>query len=206
MDQINLQPEDKLYVLGDVVDRYPFGIEILQKIMRMPNAYMLKGNHEVMLEYAAKTGRKQLWYMNGGDLTDEAYEALPVEQQKEIVKFIETLPINIDIEVNDKKYKLVHGSPKEWCSKYHNTYKTAEEFAVWERVDPYAATDCDYVTVFGHTPTIYYQAGRIAEIYHGHNVIGVDCGSGFKSTKKHIFRLGCLRLDDMAEFYSEENI
>ena len=31
MKQINLQPEDTLYVLGDVIDRYPDGIKILRQ-------------------------------------------------------------------------------------------------------------------------------------------------------------------------------
>lgn len=30
MKQIDLQPEDTLYVLGDVIDRYPDGIRILR--------------------------------------------------------------------------------------------------------------------------------------------------------------------------------
>lgn len=206
MSQINLQPEDTLYILGDVVDRYPFGIEILQKIMAMPNAIMLKGNHEVMFEYAVKTGRFALWQYNGGDYTYEAYEKLSEEQQKEIISYIENLPINIDIEVEGKKYKLVHGSPIEWYSERSTDYDSAAEFAVWERVNPYDAVDRDYVTIFGHTPTIYYQSDLIASIWHGDNAIGIDCGSGFKNTKKRKFRLACLRLDDMAEFYSDEGI
>ena len=35
MAQINLQPDDTLYVLGDVIDRYPDGIKILRRIMQM---------------------------------------------------------------------------------------------------------------------------------------------------------------------------
>ena len=37
MKQINLQPEDTLYVLGDVIDRNPDGIKLLRQIMAMPN-------------------------------------------------------------------------------------------------------------------------------------------------------------------------
>ena len=33
MEQIDLQPEDTLYILGDVVDRYPDGIRILRLLM-----------------------------------------------------------------------------------------------------------------------------------------------------------------------------
>ena len=44
-----IQPEDTLYVLGDVIDRYPDGIGILQQLMKMPNVQMLLGNHEYMM-------------------------------------------------------------------------------------------------------------------------------------------------------------
>ena len=47
MKQINLQPEDTLYVLGDVIDRNPDGIKLLRQIMAMPNVKMLLGNHEL---------------------------------------------------------------------------------------------------------------------------------------------------------------
>ena len=49
LKQIDLQPEDTLYILGDVIDRYPEGIRILRMIMAMPNAKMLLGNHEYMM-------------------------------------------------------------------------------------------------------------------------------------------------------------
>ena len=44
MDQINLQQDDTLYVLGDVADRFPDGIAILRELMGMPNVKMLLGN------------------------------------------------------------------------------------------------------------------------------------------------------------------
>lgn len=46
MKQINLQPEDTLYILGDVIDRNPDGIRILQQLRAMPNVVMLLGNHK----------------------------------------------------------------------------------------------------------------------------------------------------------------
>lgn len=48
MKQINLQPEDTLYVLGDVIDHYPDGIKILCRLMAMPNVKLLLCNHELM--------------------------------------------------------------------------------------------------------------------------------------------------------------
>ena len=58
MKQINLQPDDTLYILGDVIDRNPDGIKILRQIMAMPNAKMLLGNHELMMSSLVK---RSIW-------------------------------------------------------------------------------------------------------------------------------------------------
>ena len=39
MKQIDLQPEDTLYVLGDVIDRYPDGIRLLRHLMKQFLSY-----------------------------------------------------------------------------------------------------------------------------------------------------------------------
>ena len=43
MRQINLQRDDHLYVLGDCIDRNPFGLKILKGLYLMPNATVLLG-------------------------------------------------------------------------------------------------------------------------------------------------------------------
>ena len=49
LELIQFSDEDTLYVLGDVIDRNPHGIEILQDIMKRPNIHMIIGNHEEMM-------------------------------------------------------------------------------------------------------------------------------------------------------------
>ncbi len=78
MQKIQLQPEDTLYVLGDVIDRYPDGIRLLRKLMAMPNVRMLLGNHEFMMldalyynddcpkDWWGQNKYLRLWYANGG--------------------------------------------------------------------------------------------------------------------------------------------
>lgn len=39
LEQIKLTDKDTLYVLGDVIDRYPDGIRILRKLMAMDNVF-----------------------------------------------------------------------------------------------------------------------------------------------------------------------
>lgn len=64
-----LKNKDKLYILGDVIDRGPGGIKILQDIMRRKSrgqVEFLVGNHELMMiqslilndEQARKIGNK----------------------------------------------------------------------------------------------------------------------------------------------------
>lgn len=56
-----------------------------------------------------------------------------------------------------------------------------------------------YTVVCGHTPTIQYmQYGKKASIIHKMGKILIDCGAHSKSQSG---RLGCLRLDDLQEFY-----
>ena len=214
MKQINLQPDDTLYILGDVVDRYPHGIKILRRIMAMPNVKMLIGNHEYMMlnaighckdaadEYENTNWKqRRLWYRNGGMVTHEYLKHIRKEYRADVFRFIRQLPINIDVEVNGIKYKLVHGSPVEnFMSLYAYSYEydDQKEFAVWERWKEYHQIPEGFVLVFGHTPTNHFQNAEPMRIWKGDNAIGIDCGCGYEYG-----RLACLRLDDMQEFYSE---
>ena len=52
LEKIQFSDEDTLYIIGDVIDRGPDGIKLLQEIMNTPNMVMLLGNHEyMMLQY-----------------------------------------------------------------------------------------------------------------------------------------------------------
>lgn len=217
MKQIKLQPEDTLYILGDVVDRYPDGIKLLRKIMKMDNVKMLLGNHEyMMLDALDPTVERdkweqervvRLWYRNGGDITHYYLKHNRKDVRREIFDFLRTLPINIKIEVNGKKYLLVHGSPLENYGWIFREYKTPEKFAVWERWQPFDPVPEGYTLVFGHTPTINFQNNDPLEIFYSDKAIGIDCGCGYPKSQffgETIGRLACIRLDDMKVFYSAE--
>lgn len=222
MKQINLQPDDTLYVLGDVIDRYPDGIKILRKLIAMPNVKMLLGNHEHMMleaigrEYNMKNPREanlslhnlRLWYNNGGNVTHSSLKHIRKTDRAEIFEYLRSLPLNIDISVNGKAYKLVHAAPVESYKWLRERYASEREFAVWYRLRKYEPLNLNGATlIFGHTPTVYFQDDDILKIWHGDDRIGIDCGAGFPQLTKYgdpdIGRLACLRLDDMKEFYSE---
>ena len=214
MKQINLQADDTLYVLGDVVDRFPDGIKILRRIMRMKNAKMLLGNHEKMMLKAIEncydpinnkldTERSEVrhWYLNGGEVTYKQLIHYRKETRAEILDFIRQLPLNFDVEINNIKYKLVHASPVENftpVSSSGHKYESVLDFAVWDRWDETKPVPAGYVLIFGHTPTDYFYKKESCGIWKNDVAIGIDCACGYDSG-----RLLCLRLDDMKEFYSD---
>lgn len=225
--QIDLQPQDSLYILGDVIDRHPQGIKILRQIMEMPNAKMLLGNHEYMMlraigepydgpediEECDPNRLLQLWYRNGGGVTHQSWKHTRKDVRAEILSYLKALPLNIDIDVKGKKYKLVHAAALERYEDYEPSAPTTggrTNFAVWNRrasIDD--LTPNGYTLIFGHTPTGHFQAVDPMAIWHGEDRIGIDCGAGYPDCQ-HIGwgfdhgRLACLCLESMQEFYSEE--
>lgn len=110
LEQIALQAEDTLYILGDIIDRHPDGIELLQRIMDMPNVQMLLGNHEVMMLNALSAPESNegqddrskemwLWYDNGGQITHYDFQQLTYAERDRILQYLKELPLNLEIEV-----------------------------------------------------------------------------------------------------------
>ena len=69
LSKISLTSDDTLYVLGDMIDRGPDPVGVIKLVRSLPNARVLKGNHEqIMLD--AIIGQDPLdaetWDINGG--------------------------------------------------------------------------------------------------------------------------------------------
>lgn len=195
LELIKFSADDTLYIIGDVIDRHPGGIDILRKIMETPNMVMLLGNHEQMcLDTLGPNnvyGSRALWQQNGGSDTyrELMYMMTPAER-KHILSYLSNLPDHLDIEVNGSRFHLVHGFPSE-----------DPDVRIWERPITFApAPMADTTVIVGHTPTCYLNMEQDAPftIWHGNGIIDIDCGCG---NKTELRRLACLRLDDMAEFY-----
>lgn len=225
MKQINLQPEDTLYILGDVIDRNPYGIQILRKIMKMPNMKMLLGNHELMMldalyyphddyKFGWQFRKEELlrrWYHNGGDITHRYLKHIRKDIRTEIFEFLDHLPLNVEITVANKKYILTHAAPIKIFEgmRLRTSFDEEKMFAVWHRFQGWEEYPCEETVIFGHTPTYHFQRACCPmDIWHGKGLIGIDCGASYPEGEDpwsgRRGRLACLRLDDMKEFYSEE--
>ncbi|MGN1346161.1 MAG: metallophosphoesterase [Eubacteriales bacterium] len=222
LEKIHLRPEDTLYILGDVSDRHPDGISILRWIMAAPNVKMLLGNHEYMLLRAVGQPYDQsdrdfgydlaqslaVWYRNGGGVTHQHLKHIRKKKRQEIYAYLKSLPLNIDITVGGKPYKLVHGAPLDQYEVYGQEFRGPTHYAVWKRLQDTDPLPDSYTLVFGHTPTRHFQPDCPMGIYYGNGRIGIDCGSGYPEGPDYEYsafgRLACLRLDDGKEFYSDE--
>ena len=106
IDKIDLKQTDTLYVLGDILDRGPHPIKVLKKLMEMPNAICIVGNHELMalecLEFLMKEitdmsieelDEEMLdilvtWQYNGSKSTIDEFSELESDEKQDIIDFI----------------------------------------------------------------------------------------------------------------------
>ena len=217
LKQIDLKPEDTLYVLGDIIDRHPGGLRILRQLMSMKNVRMLLGNHEYMMLRALghpvdsniDDGRALAhWYRNGGDVTHRHWKRLRKSIRAEIIEYLKSLPLNIDIQVDGTAYRLVHAAPEAlWPENKDPRYLTQVHFSVWHRLKEWDFPIPGPKLIFGHTPTRNYRDLSPMEVWFGPNAIGIDCGSGYPETgnDSRYGRLACIRLEDGKTYYSMEN-
>ena len=126
LDKIKLKDTDTLYILGDVLDRGPHQIKTLRKLMEMPNAICLVGNHELMALECLGFLMKEItdmsieeldeemfdnlvtWQYNGSSTTIAEFKELNSNLQQDVIDFIRDFLVYEEITVNEKDYLLVH--------------------------------------------------------------------------------------------------
>ncbi len=217
LDKIGLKDSDRLYLMGDVVDRGPHPMKILLKIMEMPNVIPIVGNHELMAldglkflnseitEETIKDADAEtldnllLWQQyNGGETTIKEFRTLNAEQRKAVIDFIPEFSIYEELNVGGQEYLLVHGGLGGYSPE-----KTIDDYSLhditWNHADYDIKYFDDVIVVTGHTPTQMIKGNnKHGYIYRKNNHIAVDCGACFRGG-----RLAAIRLDDGEEFYVE---
>ncbi len=216
LDKIKLKGTDTLYVLGDVIDRGPHPIKTLMKLMEMPNAICLLGNHELMavecLEFLMKeitdTSIEELdkqmldnlvtWQYNGSKTTIDEFRQLNLVSKKEVIEYIKDFLVYEEVSVSNKDYLLVHASLGNYSANKDIDDYTLHEL-VWVRADYDVQYFDDKYVITGHTPTQTIEDNpRPGYIYRRNNHIAIDCGAHYQGG-----RLAAICLDTWEEFYSE---
>ena len=221
LEKIGLQDGDRLYVLGDVIDRGPDSFKILQDIMDRENVELFLGNHEhMMLTYLDGLDRKSWFFAaNGGKETYQKLMKLDSGQREQIVSYIrnETAVIR-NLEINGHSYILSHtgvmtDGRDRFTRDYAGKLMEIQDF-VWnmfpyslEMLSYYGRIEKPVVLISGHI--ISRRLSGKDEVYihdfeNGYVWYNIDCGCAMGDG---LGRLSCLRIDEDGEigeiFYVE---
>lgn len=220
LEKIKFSSKDTLYILGDVVDRGPEPIKVIQDMMKRPNVNFILGNHDyLMLMVMSKLVQEiteenidsgvlnedllmdyYAWMNDGGEVTVAQFNSLERWEMIDILEYVQDALIYEDIQVNKKRFILTHAGIKDYSyekdlDEYHFT-----DF-IFGRMD-YSKRhfdDPDTYLVSGHTPTVLIREDRQFLVYKGNGHIAIDCGCVSGG------RLAAYCLDDGSITYVEAN-
>lgn len=216
LERIDFTDADELYILGDVVDRGEEPVRILYDMSMRANVYPIIGNHDYMAvsllrrfcveiteeNYATQIDREimqllALWQQDGGSTTLAKFRALPQDHRLALIEYMEDFATYACLTVGEKEFILVHGG-----IPFEKRHLPMEEQnireLITERMDYTKRYYDNKYIVSGHTPTALIDKAYDGRIMRKNGHIAVDCGAVFGRP------LGCIRLDDMAEFYVEQ--
>lgn len=218
LDIIDFKNTDTLYLIGDVIDRGPHPIKVLQKLMEMPNAVPILGNHELMALQCMKFLMQEIteesimeldeetmdnfltWQRNGNETTLYEFYQLDQEGRQAILDYLGEFLIYEELTVNGKEYLLVHAGLGNYAPDKDMEDYTIDEL-VWDRVNFDEKYFDDIYVISGHTPTQLIEGNpKPGYIYRANNHIAIDCGSCFKGG-----RVAVICLETGEEFYSSSN-
>ena len=197
---IKFNDNDKMYILGDIFDRGPDPLKILDYVICRKNIDFIPGNHEYMFLEFYNTYDARLWSYNGGRTTMTQLMEKGEDYLKALYDYLTKLPL---VKVHDK-FILTHAGL--YLPKNQNQYTLQEilslqnaEFNLWSRSNINNERQYkDYTVICGHTPTLYVDPDQYQmSIVRRKGTIYIDCGATFSDG-----RLACLRLEDNKEFYS----
>ena len=209
LKKIKFSRNDKLYILGDIIDKGKHVDMLLHAIFETlkNNVFVLCGNHEYEFMKFVKT----LIIKDASDskIESECKKFLGINN----ITFSEIENImNLPFYYEENDFILVHaGIPFNSNGIPLPLKQATREELVYDRRfknENFLPTNCKCV-IFGHTPTFYIEGkkGKIVK-YQKPNTSGKSPKDFYKihiDTGNYITGiLGCIRLDDMQEFYVNE--
>lgn len=206
LENIGFSDEDKLYILGDMIDKGNKSIEILNYIINKTNVYAVIGNHEYeFLKYYDHL--MQDYDGNDIEILDKLKTFFGDDRLTwEIVDYLDNLPsfVESDCFIGVHAGFALDENNVILPLDRQNLNKMVNDrfFKSREVINPFGKP-----VLFGHTPCCYEnQTGEfiktpniLSDDILDYNKIRLDTGASV--TKM----LGVLRIEDMKEIYVSEN-
>lgn len=183
----------------DTVKRLPIDISF-----ETVNEYLddtIEITRENLNEYRTEHSYRN-WTYNGGESTFREYLGLSVSERTEVIEFLSGLPYYFELAVEYQKYMLVHTIPVGFeKEKPMENYKPLDLlFHPDIKKDEWNGSFYDdKILIVGHTPTLSIGNEYAGKILRKERIINIDCGCAYINDDRR--KLGCLRLDDMKEYY-----
>ncbi len=210
---------DELWINGDICDRGKESIALLQEIISNPSMHMIYGNHDVWFNRYIQelinckgdynmtdiTENLMTWlHYNGGYTTADQFMDLSFPECYDIKLYLEENKRFYQyLDIHGQKFLLIHaGLADEYMNPNVRLSEVPPEILVWSHIGIDDNPFSDVKMVVGHVPTFCYGDEYEGKIIHGKNdtIFHIDCGCVYGRT------LGCLRLDDLKEFYVKSSV
>lgn len=210
---------DKLYILGDIVDRGPESIKLLSLIWNLQIHYpetvkVLRGNHDqeflkvITMMSKGETYTEEAWNMyagfTGDDLNtvDVFHKLFDVDAKTKLINWLSQLPYYIE----DGPYIFVHAAINPTLTMDKQTEQTMLWGSENEKDPPFYSKKAFFkkVVIFGHTPSRIMHMKDTGK-YNSHiwydlknyDKICIDCGIWSGGL------LGVLEIDEVTDHYTE---
>lgn len=227
LEKINFNDEDELFVLGDVVDRGPEPMKVLQDMMMRPNVYPILGNHDyialkVLRKLCVEINEENVenhlnaddmmdylyWMQDGGQSTVEKFRKLSEEEKEDILEYLQEFTLYEDVMAGGKRFILahadlhgldLHGYMEDLSENLDNM--DFSDF-IFHRADYDRRyfKDENIFLVTGHTPTFSIRDDGKAFVYEKNGHIAIDCGCVYGK------RLAAYCLDDGNVIYVDKSL
>jgi serine/threonine protein phosphatase 1 len=173
LEAIAPQSDDRVYFLGDLIDRGPQSAQVVDFVQKSPY-HCLLGNHEQMLlevlSGSASSQVRQAWLYSGGYETLTSYKSITIPQHH--IDWMESLPTHLDLgdiwlahAGIDPKIPLAEQTVDQLCwirREFHSMSK------------PYFA---DKLIIVGHTITFTLPGVRPGQLAQGQGWLDIDTGA-----------------------------
>lgn len=197
LNKINFKDSDELYILGDIVDRGPHPIKVIQDMMMRPNVFPIIGNHDYVALMMLKKLSVEItsdnvdtlmsnddmisymhWLNDGGETTIKEFTSLDMEEREDILEYLEEeFSIYHELIFKGKRYVLVHAGINDFYEdKDMDEYDLKD--LLFYRADYNKRYFCDEnaYLVTGHTPTMRIRTDEKPLVYEENGHIAIDCG------------------------------
>ncbi|PGK51437.1 hypothetical protein CN918_26970 [Priestia megaterium] len=173
------RPDKETFIqLGDMVDRGPNSLGVIQKMMVIHKEYegvMIKGNHEEMFLYFLDEPEEEadFYFSKGGRETVDSFFSTPVAYLRTPTYIAEYIKTNYAEEVAFLKNLREYYSYENWVFvhagvnlKLRNWENSTESNLRWKNdLFLYEKNESENCYVFGHTPTQNLHRDQRTEVW-----------------------------------------